>query len=285
MCCKELSFVVPDSLDGVKAETFLKKSCGVSARMITRLRRETSGILRNGEVLRTIDILRAGDIIVLRLPAEKNNIEPVQGELSVLYEDEWLIVIDKPAGMPVHPTKVHQLDTLANRLSFRQKERGESYVFRCLNRLDKDTTGIVIIAKDKFISTNIETEKNYYAVCEGVLEGSGTIDLPIRIKPGHSIQRETAEDGLPSVTHYRVISSQPDRTFLEIWLETGRTHQIRCHLSSVGHPLMGDDMYGGSREFIGRQALHCGVVRFNHPVTGESVTIKSELPDDMRKLV
>lgn len=285
MCYKELAFTVPDSLDGVKAETFLKKTCNVSARMIARLKREKSGILRNGEILRTIDILRAGDMVVLRLPADRSSVEPVKGELVVLYEDDYIIALDKPAGMPVHPTKVHQLDTLANRLSYRQKETGEDYVFRAVNRLDKDTTGIVLVAKDKYISTNLTADKIYFAVCEGVINGEGTIDTPIRLKEGHSIQREAAAGGLPAVTHYKAVLNLPDRTLLELRLETGRTHQIRCHLSSVGHPLMGDDMYGGSLGFISRQALHCGVVSFVHPITGERVTIKSELPNDIEELV
>lgn len=287
MSSNQLVFTVPEDCDGMKARTFLRKRCGVSARIITLLKREKDGILKDNKILRTVDIVNSGDKIILKLPEDKNEIAPVKGDLKILYEDDYIIAIDKPAGMPVHPTKVHQLDTLANILKYFQNERGESYTFRAVNRLDKDTSGIVLIAKDKYTATALQSNvnKTYLAVCEGVISDSGTIDEPIRLLEGHTVQRTTAPDGKHAVTHYKPIQSDEKHTLLSITLETGRTHQIRCHLASIGHPLAGDDMYGGSLEYIKRQALHCNGVSFVHPIKGEQIVIESKLPEDIDKII
>lgn len=286
MSFKTLEFIVPDNLDNVTVKTFLRRNCGVSARMITRLKREKDGILRNNKNIKTIDVLSKGDKIVLNIPEENNNITPVKGDLKILYEDDYIIILDKPFGVPVHPTKVHQLDTLANFLSYRQNILNENYKFRAINRLDKDTSGIVIVAKDKYTAYNLfdNVDKTYYAVCEGIINEAGTINKPIRLLDGHSIQRVCADDGLKSVTHYKPVLSKNDHTLLEIKLETGHTHQIRVHFSSIGHPLAGDDMYGGSLKYIKRQALHCGKMEFIHPITKEKIKIESKIPDDIEKL-
>ena len=287
MCTKKLRFIVPDECDGMIARTFLRRRCKVSARIITLLKREKSGILRNGENLRTVDMLRGGDVIILNLPQDKNEITPTKGDLIIVYEDEYIIAVDKPFGMPVHPTKVHQQDTLANILKYIQEQKGESYTFRAVNRLDKDTSGIVIIAKDKYTATALQNtvNKTYLAVCEGVIESSGTIDTPLKLLDGHTVQRTVASDGKPAVTHYTPIKTDGKHTMLKITLDTGRTHQIRCHMASIGHPLAGDDMYGGSLEFIKRQALHCVSVGFVHPITKENIIIDTELPEDIRQII
>lgn len=287
MSGKKLIFKVPDEINTISAKTFLKKHCMVSTRMITRLKREKDGILRDGKILRTVDILRGGDEVVLNLPEDKSDIVPVKRDLRILYEDDYLIAIDKPRDMTVHPTKIYQLNTLANYLAFYQNEKGESYTFRVINRLDRDTSGIVVVAKDKYTAKYLSENmsKTYMAVCEGVIEQSGTIDKPIRLLEGHTVQRTIADDGARAVTHYTPIKSCNNHTLLSIRLETGRTHQIRCHFSGTGHPLAGDDMYGGSLRFITRQALHCNSVTFNHPVTKKTVVIKSELPEDFLNII
>ncbi|MEE3332793.1 MAG: RluA family pseudouridine synthase [Ruminococcus sp.] len=254
--------------------------------MITRLKREKNGIMRNGENIKTIDTLFAGDIIELKLTDEKCNIFPVKGNLNILFEDEYIIAVDKPYNMPVHPTKVHQEDTLANIVAFYQIQKGESYVFRAINRLDKDTSGIVVIAKDKHTAHMLFEciDKTYQAVCEGKVLYPATIRKPLKLLDGHSIQRTASYEGEDSVTRYYPIKVLKNHTFVEFKLETGHTHQIRCHMSGIGHPLAGDDMYGGSLEFINRQALHCGQVSFIHPVTKEKIEIFSELPADISEL-
>lgn len=287
MSTKKLIFIVPEDCDGMKARTFLRKRCNVSARIITLLKREKSGILRNGENLRTVDYLNSGDKIVLNLPQDKNEITPIKGDLKIVYEDEYIIAVDKPSDMPVHPTKVHQEDTLANILKYIQDQKGESYTFRAVNRLDKDTSGIVIIAKDKYTATALQNDvnKTYLAVCEGVIESAGTIDKPVALLDSHTVQRTVSDEGKPAVTHYTPVKSDEKHTLLALTLETGRTHQIRCHMSSIGHPLAGDDMYGGSLEFINRQALHCARVDFVHPITKDEIIINSELPEDIKKII
>lgn len=287
MSSKQLVFTVPDECDGMKLRTFLRKRCGVSARIITLLKREKDGILRDNKIIRTVDTINSGDTIILNLPEDKNEIAPIKGDLKVLYEDDYIIAIDKPAGMPVHPTKVHQLDTLANILKHIQNERGESYTFRAVNRLDKDTSGIVLIAKDKYTATALQNgvDKTYLAVCEGVITKSGSIDKPIGLKDGHTVEREVRADGKPAVTHYTPVKNNGVHSLLKITLGTGRTHQIRCHMANIGHPLAGDDMYGGSLDYIKRQALHCDSVSFIHPITKNSIDINSELPKDILSII
>lgn len=280
---RNLKFVVPDECDRMSAKVFLKKHCNVSARMLAQLKRENEGILRNNKIIKTIDTVYSGDIIELNLPKDCNNIVPTKGELDILYEDDYLIALDKPYNMTVHPTKIYQENTLANYLSYYQKTKGESYTVRVINRLDKDTSGIVIVAKNKFVASYLfnNLKKTYIALCEGIICGSSTIDKPIRLLEGHTVQRTTAADGKRAITHYKAISHSKEHTLLEITLETGRTHQIRCHLSSIGHPLAGDDMYGGSLKFISRQALHCNKVIFTHPINHNVIEIKSQLSNDI----
>ncbi len=284
---KELIFIVPPECGGMNANVFLKKHCKVSARMIARLKREKNGIIRDDKILRTIDTLNAGDKIILNIPADKNDIVPTEGSLNILFEDDYVIVLDKPSNTPVHPTKVHQTDTLANFLAFRQLKTGERFTFRAINRLDKDTSGIVVVAKDCYTANLLfkSLNKTYLAICEGIIREKGTINKPIRLLEGHTIQRTAAFDGKPSVTHYTPVMHTDRHTLLNIVLETGHTHQIRCHFSSIGCPLAGDDMYGGSLEYITRQALHCNFVSFVHPITGKVIKIKSEMPEDMKNLL
>ena len=153
--------------------------------------------------------------------------------------------------------------------------------------MDKDTSGLVVIAKDKYTSNSLMNcvNKKYLAVCEGKILKSGTIDKPIKLLEGHTIQRTVASDGIKAVTNYTPLYNDDKHTLLSITLETGRTHQIRCHFSSIGHPLAGDDMYGGSLEYIIRQALHCAEVSFVHPITKEIVIVKSELPKDIEQII
>lgn len=283
----KLTFTVSEACDRMKALTFLKKECGVSSRIITRLKREKNGILCNGKLLKTIDILHSGDTITLNLPLDENYIVPSEEPVCVLYEDSRLILLDKPAGIPVHPTKIYQRDTLANRVVFYAVQRGEQYAFRAVNRLDKDTSGIVIAAKDPYTASMLpkSAEKVYYAVCQGKTPSVGVIDAPIKLQPGSSIRRITAPDGQQAVTRYEALEYGNGHTLVRLTLETGRTHQIRCHMSSIGFPLAGDDLYGGSVAQIHRQALHCGEVSFLHPVTGERHIVKSPVPQSFFDLL
>ena len=279
-------FTVTADNDGCTLRTFLRKACGISARSMTLLK-FSEGIYRRDTVIKAHEIVHSGEVITLRLPREKNDIAPVRGELSILYEDEYLLIVDKPAAMPVHPTKKHQLDTLANIVSCYQQGRGESYTFRALNRLDKDTSGCVMIAKDRLTYALVKDSitKKYMAVCEGVILDEGVIDSPIGMEENSKIKRCVRADGQSAITYYRPISNDGQHTLLELWLETGRTHQIRCHMSNIGHPLAGDDLYGGSLIEITRQALHCREITFEHPYTKEQIYISTDIPYEIAQII
>lgn len=280
---KTITFIVPSELNNIDAYTFLRKHCEISARTLSKLKRTNLGITRNGELLKTIDILHSGDIVELAMPDDINEIKPVEGELDILFEDKYILVVNKPPLMPVHPTKIHQEDTLANIISYYMNKNGEHYTFRAINRLDRDTSGCVLLCKDRYTANSLKNSvnKEYVAVCEGEISCSGTVSKGIKVMEGRSIQRVVAEDGAHSVTHYYPLLFKNNHTLTRFVLETGRTHQIRCHMSSLGHSLAGDDMYGGSLLYIKRQALHCYRVSFIHPITKEKIDIKSELPADM----
>lgn len=279
---REFEFTVSPEFSGVQAKVFLRRECKISARTLAKLKHEPQGITRNGELLRAVDTVFAGDVLVLKLPQEENEILPVAGDIDILFEDKYLIAINKPPFMPVHPVKVYQDNTLANFLRAYMLSHGEDYVFRALNRLDKDTSGIVLIAKDRVTAAKLAhcTTKEYLAICEGEIFSSGKIDAPIRLAAGSKILRTVGEDGAPSLTYYTPLKREYGCTLLRVRIETGRTHQIRCHFAHIGHPLAGDDLYGGSRGLINRQALHCMNLRFTHPVTKEQTEITAPLPED-----
>lgn len=292
-----LTFTVPPENDGISVYNFLRAKCGVSYRLIKKLKHVPLGITANGAHIRTIDPLGGGDIVVLNIPDDANPTQPNALPIDILYEDAHIAVLNKSHGMPVHPARDHVTDTVANAFSAHLIANGEpNSAFRVINRLDRDTSGLVLTAKNSHAASLLHghTDKIYYAICQGTLHGSGTIDAPIRIMEGHGIQREVGEGGVRAVTHWTALQNitrtasnghSYDLTLLEIHLETGRTHQIRVHFTSLGMPLAGDDMYGGSWDLIGRQALHCGQLNFNHPITGEPMEFRTPLPPDMAALL
>ena len=283
-----LRFIVPEECGGMAAKWFLKSRCGLSTRMITRLKREKDGILMDGKILRSIDPVTAGAEIIINLPSEVSSfIEPVDGSLDIRFEDEHILVVNKPPFMPVHPVKQHQTNTLANIVTCYAQKKGGEYVFRAHNRLDRNTSGLVLIAKDKYSVFKLHNavRKVYYALVHGRLEGSGTVREPIGLHEDSKIVRHVVESGSPAITHYSSLFSCDDFSLLSLVLETGRTHQIRCHMSFLGHPLLGDDLYGGSLELIDRQALHCGEMSFAHPVSGEMLTVTAPIPEYMKRLI
>lgn len=282
-----LSFTVPTEYDNKEAKQFLKKYCNISARLLISLKQEEMGITRDNKLLRVIDNVFAGDVVKLKLPQDNNEIVPVKMPLDIAFEDEHILVINKPFLMPVHPTHDHYTDTLANGVAYYMENKGEHHSFRALNRLDRDTTGLVLIAKHAYAANALsrEVDKTYYAVCEGFITESGTVDLPISLKEGHIMKRQAGCGGAYAVTHYTPIKTVNNHTLVAVKLETGRTHQIRVHMSHIGHPLAGDDMYGGSLKYINRQALHCGDIRFSHPITHELIELSANLPFDMENLL
>lgn len=265
-----------------RLEEFLRKDAGISKRMISRLKRTENGITRNGKLIRTIDSVFKGDEIILSYEDIKT-LEPNDSLFAdIAFENDNLIVFDKPVGMPVHPSIKHQGDTLGNFFAF----KFPGLTFRPINRLDRDTSGLCVIAKNAVSASKLQNniEKIYYAAVSGKITGEGTINAPIAREQESIIKRIVRNDGQKAVTHYKTIISGEKYSLLEVKLETGRTHQIRVHFSHIGHPLAGDDLYGGPTEDIGCQALHCGQLDFKEPVAGELITVKSSLRDDMKKL-
>lgn len=273
---------MPCEQDGITVRSFLRGTCRISARLHRKLKQVENGITVDGRLVKARDVLKGGDMVVLHIPDE-DCVEAVSMPVDIVYEDDYVIVLNKPANMPVHPTHGHGSDTLANAVAAYLP----NVAFRPVNRLDRDTTGLVLAAKDSFSAVRLQesAEKIYYAVCTGRLEGQGTIDKPIRVKEGHGIQREVGDGGERSITHWKALASNDEMTLVECRLETGRTHQIRVHFSSyMKMPLLGDDMYGGSRKRISRQALHCGFMAFIHPMTKKRIELTCPPPEDMMRL-
>ncbi len=278
---RELKYVVPPDCHGMTVKDFARNRLGFSARMLTRQKQQERGILKNGDFCRTVDILSAGDILVFSLPEEGRSYQPEPAPLSVLWETEDYLAVEKPPGMPVHPSPGHDRDSLLNAVAYYYETTGQIHLFRPLYRLDRDTSGIVLLGKHRSAVSSAVVEKRYYGVCEEVLSGEGTIDIPIGLQPGSKIVRACGT-GKSAVTHWKALKSRGGHTLLSFQLDTGRTHQIRAHMAYLHHPLAGDDLYGGSRKIIARQALHCGWVSLKNPALAVNVQIFSEIPSDIR---
>ena len=284
-----IKYKIEDNYDGKKVESFMRNEMKASARLIRGLKHLPDGITINGKHARTIDILHSGDILGFHI-SEKDDFEfaePVKMSLGILYEDDDLLIVNKPAGLPNHPSHNHQGDTLANAVSYHLREKGKTGTFRSVGRLDRGTSGIVVCALNRFSAAKLSGKiyKEYLAICDGIYEGEGVIDKPI-FRPDPIITKRIVDDrGERAVTEWRALENKNGRTLLKIHLITGRTHQIRVHFASMGTPLTGDSMYGEKSNEISHQALHCTYIRFNHPVTGEEIEIECPMPQDMETLI
>ncbi len=281
---RELSFVVTNGENGDTAERFLQNK-GFSHKLITKLK-ASGGLTRGGKPLRTVDRVSAGDTVSVRIEDSGDIVPNPDVKAAIAFENEDVVVFDKPPNLPVHPSIVHYDDTLGNLYAALYPNSA----FRPIHRLDKDTSGLVACAKNKLAAAMLgesggRIEKTYFAVASGEISQSGKIDAPIGRTDGSIIKREVRSDGQRAVTLYEPMLRKNGRTLLKITLKTGRTHQIRVHFAYIGHPLCGDDLYGGDRSDIKRQALHCGKMRLKLPLTGEVIEIESPLPDDIGRLL
>lgn len=279
---RTLSFLVGEEFENVKLHSFLKSKVKLSTKLIRSLKRTENGLLINGAHAKTIDLLKRGDTVEINIPDDEKTASPGSVMPDVIYEDEDVLVVNKPPYMPIHESHNHQGDTLANSVCGYLSKKGRSCSFRAVGRLDKGTSGLVVCALNShaasLLSGNIQ--KTYYAIATGFFEGSGTIDKPI-FRPDPMKTFRTADDrGDRAVTHWEALASDGKLTLLKIRLETGRTHQIRVHFAFLGAPLLGDRMYGEERDDITHQALHCGEVEFFQPVTGEKIICRAPLPED-----
>ena len=288
---------VSKEYEGATIREFLKEDLGLSSRLIRRSAIEKR-ILVNKKEVRMRYIVHTGDLVQINLQSdESQNITPEKMDLDIVYEDEDILVINKKPYMVVHPTKPYQSGTLANGVLFYFKETNQNCIVRLVSRLDMNTSGLIIIAKNQFahmaLSKEMEEnnlEKRYLAIVHGNLkEKEGTIDAPIYRPDGEEFgtMRIVDERGQRSITHYKVIESFKDADLVECLLETGRTHQIRVHMKHLGHPIYGDTLYGfeGDEELIPRQALHAYGLDFKSPKTKETLSLRAKLPDDMESLL
>ncbi len=270
--------------NGRQIRDFLR-DFGVSSALLTKLKNTENGITKNGEFARTIDKIFTGDTIKISIENKGKMPEKlITDYVKPVYSDEDILVLNKPAFMPVHESRNHRGDTLANAAACYMDS---DTAFRAVYRLDRDTSGLVLIAKNELAACKLagKIHKDYYAVCSGVLKGKGTIDLPIRRVCESIIERGVFSDGEKAVTHWEAVSNKSNTTLLKINLETGRTHQIRVHFSHLGYPLLGDTLYGGNTDLIKRQALHCKTICFTHPITNKEMAIECDFPNDFKGLI
>lgn len=285
---RNLTYIVGEELDGEKVIKALRENLQMSARMVVKLRHTPDAIKLNGVHARTVDKLKTGDVLEISFPEEKNEIPATHFDnLVIIYEDEDILVINKPAGLAMHPTHNHQGDTLANEVAAYFAQKNKYPVFRAVGRLDKSTSGVVVCALNKHSASRLAENitKEYVALVEGEYRGHGTINKKIYRPDPMKTLRAVGEEGDDAVTHWKEEIATDKMSLVRINLETGRTHQIRVHFSSMGTPLAGDDMYGSENTEITRAALHCENVTLNHPVTGEKMFFKAEMPEDMKKIV
>ncbi|WNC13202.1 RluA family pseudouridine synthase [Brevibacillus brevis] len=287
-----IRFTADEADEGRTVRDVLQKRYGVSRRLLVRAKFKGL-ITRNGQLVFVNEKLRAGDEIAVMVTEDaEETVAPEAMPLSIRFEDDDLMVIAKPAGLVVHPTGNHAGGTLANGVIAYWQQRGEHRKFRAVNRLDKDTSGLLIVAKNQWAHeqfSRMQQERTLHRIYQAIAEGEvepdeGTIDAPIGLAEDSFITRQIRPDGQKAVTHFRVLARGNGLSHLELKLDTGRTHQIRVHMSSLGHPLAGDDLYGGGRQLIGRQALHAFRLAFVHPRSGQSMEWTEPLPTDMSEL-
>ena len=290
---RQFTYRIEPEYDSLTIREYLSLK-GYPNAVFVQLKKTPESVLLNGIWAYMRTKLSAGDELFIRLEESTSSahILPVSMPLSICYEDEDILAVNKPAQMPVHPSLNHYDHTLANAVCGYYNDQEIPYTFRCVNRLDRDTTGLTLIAKHRLSSAILSTaaarreiSREYIAIASGKTPESGTIDAPIGRVAGTTIERQIDfENGERAITHYRRLAYHDGLSLLSLHLETGRTHQIRVHLKSIGHPLIGDFLYNPTDTTIKRQALHSYRLTFSHPITGESFVLTAPLPDDMHCL-
>ncbi|MBR2402860.1 MAG: RluA family pseudouridine synthase [Lachnospiraceae bacterium] len=283
-------YQITEEFHNCTISAFLKAN-GYPHAVMVHLKKTPESILLNGRWEYVNTRMENGDLLEIKLIENDSSekILPVYAPFRIVYEDEDILVIDKPANMPVHPSLNHYENTLANAVCYYFANQGIPYTFRCVNRLDKNTTGLTIVAKHMLSSAILSQDvavknikREYLAIVAGETDDLGTIDAPIGRKDASTIERQIDyEHGERAVTHYRKIGTKNGYTLLSLILETGRTHQIRVHMSSIGHPLIGDFLYHPESSELPRQALHSHKLEFIHPITKEPLKFTAPIPSDM----
>ena len=277
-----VTFTVPPDYNDKKLCAFLRGEAQISYALYATLRHIPNAVTRDGIPIRSIDRVHTHDRIRVAFPDEQSKLTPTVMDLCILYEDEDLLVLDKPGDIAMHPSHGHQTDTLANGVTAYLQKSGSHGAFHAVGRLDKGTSGVALCAKHTYAASrmNGQTEKTYLALVDRELSGAGTVDVPIcRPDPGKTT-RACAQTGEHAVTHYEVLCAGGGKSLVRLTPQTGRTHQIRVHMAYIGAPLTGDALYGTAAPALGRHLLHCATVRVRHPVTGALLTFTSPLPPE-----
>ena len=292
---RNIDYIVDEDSAGLRVEQFLRRK-RYSGQNLSEIKRMPKSILVNGVHYYMRQELSKGDHLQVRICETKNSekIPPTNLPLDIIYEDEDLLVLNEPAGMPIHPSLNNYTNSMANALAYYFQSQGKPFIFRCCNRLDRDTSGLTIVSKH-LVSGSIlsdmtkyrEVHREYLAIARGsVTPSEGTIQAPLGRKEGTIIERTVDwEHGEDAVTHYKVVKEANGHSLVSLRLETGRTHQIRIHMKYLGYPLIGDYLYNPDMEYMTRQALHSHHMEFTHPITGEHMSFTAPLPEDMARVM
>lgn len=292
---RNIDYIIDEDSAGLRVEQFLRRK-RYSGQNLSEIKRMPKSILVNGVHYYIRQELSTGDHLQVRICETQNSekIPPTKLPLDIIYEDEDLLVLNKPAGMPIHPSLNNYTNSMANALAYYFQSQGKPFIFRCCNRLDRDTSGLTIVSKH-LVSGSIlsdmtkyrEVHREYLAIARGsVTPSEGTIQAPLGRKDGTIIERTVDwEHGEDAVTHYKVVKEANGHSLVSLRLETGRTHQIRIHMKYLGYPLIGDYLYNPDMEYMTRQALHSHHMEFPHPITGEHMSFTAPLPEDMARVM
>ena len=292
---RNIDYIIDEDSAGLRVEQFLRRK-RYSGQNLSEIKRMPKSILVNGVHYYMRQELSTGDHLQVRICETQNSekIPPTKLPLEIIYEDEDLLVLNKPAGMPIHPSLNNYTNSMANALAYYFQSQGKPFIFRCCNRLDRDTSGLTIVSKH-LVSGSIlsdmtkyrEVHREYLAIARGsVTPSEGTIQAPLGRKDGTIIERAVDwEHGEDAVTHYKVVKEANGHSLVSLRLETGRTHQIRIHMKYLGYPLIGDYLYNPDMEYMTRQALHSHHMEFTHPITGEHMSFTAPLPEDMARVM
>ncbi|MFS0865198.1 RluA family pseudouridine synthase [Fredinandcohnia sp. 179-A 10B2 NHS] len=289
-----LEWEITNNDEGKLVREFLKENA-ISKTALTDIKFAGGGIFCNNEPINVRHILNEGDMLKVVFPPEEpsKDLKAENIHLNIVYEDPYVIVVNKPSNQQSIPSRDKPSGSLANALLYYYQTTGLGTTVHLVNRLDKDTSGLLLVANHRHVHHLLSQQqkdgtlkRSYEAIVHGLLqEKIGTINAPIGRRDDSIIERQVREDGQKAITHYQVHHANKDWTHVYLQLETGRTHQIRVHLSYLGHPIAGDDLYGGDRSFINRQALHCRMLTFWHPIFEKEVTFYAGLPSDMMELL
>lgn len=289
-----LNYIVDDLLKYPIVRNVLKNRFNMSNRLISKLK-SNKLIFLNNKMTYLDKKLSLGDIVSCSLDIceESENIIPIKMDLDIIYEDDCLLAINKPPHIAVHPSILHYENSLSNGVKYYFNSIGLKKKIRPVNRLDRDTTGLVIFAKNEYIQESLIRQmmlnkfyKEYIAILDGIVNpDKGIIDAPIGRKENSIIERCINENGSPAITNYEVVSLFNNMSLVKFVLKTGRTHQIRVHSQFIGHSIIGDTLYGNSSLLINRQALHCYRLIFNHPIKNKKIELVSPIPDDFQNVL